>query len=238
VWRSLGTKDPRKARQLAHEKLALLHAGWALTRQRIANSISGASVLSDDDLHRIAIRFYQEEITQDDRHRARLPTGNDIDGAKAELIASPAFNGIQKLPERDLPIAALDASMDFLILRDTAKSDAARRRSQGPAELSVAQATRFFEGCSEKTKRVIGAMVEGDREFRFSALKQSLNMSTAELSGGVWSGITKRTRTILGDRKARLITWGQNEYENGVWQDAVGTMSETTYKSFRKLLGM
>lgn len=107
-----------------------------------------------------------------------------------------------------------------------------------PADLSVAQATRYLEGCSEKTKRVIRGIVGGDRIFRYSALKQTLNMSDDDLSG-VWGGLTKRARTILGDRKAQLITWVKSEYgeydENDMWN---GAMSEMAHMSFRKALGM
>jgi hypothetical protein len=57
--------------------------------------------------------------------------------------------------------------------------------------------------------------------------------------GGVWGGLTKRTRTILGDKKSKLIAWPQNFYDtHDNWIDATGEMSETTYTSLRKALGI
>lgn len=105
-----------------------------------------------------------------------------------------------------------------------------------PADLSLAQAPRYLEGCSDKTKRVLRAIVVEGREFRLSALAQSLNLSFDAL-GGVWGGLTKRTRTILGDKNARLIIWRKNFYDaQDTWQDAAGEMSEETYRSLRKAL--
>jgi hypothetical protein len=108
-----------------------------------------------------------------------------------------------------------------------------------PADLSVAQATRFLEGCSDKTTKVIRAIVEGGtRDFRISAIEKALNMSTDDLAG-VWGGLTKRTRTILGDRKAKLFAWPRNFYDaNGDWTDTTGELSQMTYGSFRQALGL
>ncbi len=106
------------------------------------------------------------------------------------------------------------------------------------ADLSLAQATAFLEGCSDKTKRVLRAMVDsGRREFRLNALAQTLNVDLNDL-GGVWGGLTKRTRTILGDKKAKLIAW-RNFYDAEYkFLDAAGELSEMTYASFRQALGI
>ena len=105
------------------------------------------------------------------------------------------------------------------------------------ADLSVAQAMRFLEGCSEKTKKVIRAIVGGgSRDFRLTALAQTLNLTIDDV-GGVWGGLTKRTRTILGDKKSKLIAWTRNFYDaQDNWIDAAGEVSEVTYVSFRKAL--
>jgi hypothetical protein len=108
-----------------------------------------------------------------------------------------------------------------------------------PADLSIAQAKRHLEGCSEKTKKAIRFIVGGNsREFQISALAKALGMKTNEM-GGLWSGLTKRTRTVLGDKKARLFAWPKNQYDvKENWIDATGTVSEMTYTSFRTALGM
>jgi len=50
---------------------------------------------------------------------------------------------------------------------------------------------------------------------------------------GVWGGITKRVRTVLGDDEAYLIWW--TEQESGDW---TGRVSPTTHRSFGKVLGL
>jgi len=112
-------------------------------------------------------------------------------------------------------------------------------KEEQPADLSVNQATRFLEGCSEKSKRVLRTIVAGkSKEFRFSALLKALGMTAAELDG-VWGGLTKRTRTILGDKKSKVILWPKNFYDaEDNWTDATGVVSEMTYASFRKAFGI
>ncbi len=108
---------------------------------------------------------------------------------------------------------------------------------ESAADLSTAQATAFLEGCSDKTKRVIRAMVRNGGEFRLKALAASLNLEVGEM-GGVWGGLTKRTRTILRDKKANFIKWKLFYDADDRWEDSEGKMSETTYESFRKALGI
>jgi len=107
------------------------------------------------------------------------------------------------------------------------------------ADLSVAHAMRYLEGCSEKTKKVIRAIVQGEsRQFRLSDLASALGVTPDDLNG-VWGGLTKRTRTILNDKTSKLIVWSQNFYdENGSWTDAKGNISEVTYTSFRTALAI
>ena len=75
---------------------------------------------------------------------------------------------------------------------------------QSAADLSPAQAAAFFAGCSGKTQNVIRAIVRNGGEFKVNALAASLGLEVAEIAG-VWGGLTKRTRTIVGDKKINLF---------------------------------
>ncbi len=93
---------------------------------------------------------------------------------------------------------------------------------RGADDLSVAQATEFFSGLrSDMTKKVLRAIVRNGGKFRFKALVQSLNVNMDDLSG-VWGGLTKRTRTVLADKKAKLIAWQLFYDPNGEWEDSGG----------------
>jgi hypothetical protein len=107
-----------------------------------------------------------------------------------------------------------------------------------PADLSEDQAAAFLEGCSEKTIQVLrGIIAAGSREFRLSALPRMLNLMSINELGNVWGGLTKRTQTILG-RKAKIIAF-QNHYdEQHKWKDATGRLSEQTFESLRRALGI
>jgi len=105
------------------------------------------------------------------------------------------------------------------------------------ANLSFVQVNKFLEGCSEKTKNVLKIIVKNKNgNFLLSEIAKALNMTIDDLSG-VWGGLTKRTRTILGEKNFKLVTW-QNIYQNNKWSDAKGEMSATTYTSFRMALGL
>jgi hypothetical protein len=157
------------------------------------------------------------------------------------IMLSREFLQSVPLPLKEALLAELHRQLQEDGQQAEARTDANSARQgpasgeETPAELSVAQATRFLEGCSEKTRKAVRAMVAGDRAFRHSALQRALGGDT----GNVLGGLTKRTRTILGDNKAMLIAWGPGERdENGVWKDQIGTISKTAYESFRKALEM
>lgn len=110
--------------------------------------------------------------------------------------------------------------------------------TERPADLSEAQAAIFLERCSEKTIQVLrGIIAAGSREFRLKAFAQALDLTLDQL-GNVWGGLTKRTRTVLGDRNAKLVVF-QNHYdEKHNWTDATGRLSEQTFESLRRALGI
>lgn len=102
-----------------------------------------------------------------------------------------------------------------------------------PADLSPAQAKKFLDRVSDKVRTTIRTLAEADASgFEMAAVRKALGLGEDEDLRGVWGGITKRTRTVLGDDEAYLIWW--NEVDN----DWVGRVSPMTHRSFRKVLGL
>jgi hypothetical protein len=126
-------------------------------------------------------------------------------------------------------INALKGSVNALSTQDD-------DNEEGLADFSLAQAKKFLTGCSQKTQDVIREMVKSDsRFFQLRDVTDALNMDfDTESLSGVWAGITKRTRTILGDTDSYLIGWDQDE--NYVY--SCGKFSAMTYKSLRKALNI
>lgn len=101
------------------------------------------------------------------------------------------------------------------------------------ADLSIAQAKKFLERVSDKVRTAIRVIAEADPSgFDMDAVMHALDADDASALRGVWGGITKRVRTVLGDEEAYLIWWVERE---GGW---VGRLSSMTHRSFRKVLGL
>ena len=110
-----------------------------------------------------------------------------------------------------------------------ASRDEKDENDEGLADFSAAQARNFLNGCGEKTKNAIREMVKGNsRYFQLEDVAKALGVEAETLSG-VWAGITKRTRTVLGDSDAYLIGWGGEDGYQG-W------LTEMTYNSLRRAL--
>jgi hypothetical protein len=106
-------------------------------------------------------------------------------------------------------------------------------------DLSPARFKELVDGCSVKSKAALRAMVEGPSpNFRVASVARAAGCLPSELTG-VWSGITKRVRTVTGDRKAYLWVWGEPERDvDGRYLDQDGRVSETTYRSGRRVFGL
>jgi hypothetical protein len=143
----------------------------------------------------------------------------------------------RRLAERNAPVEVMGA---FAPSAPAGNGPGGSEEEQA-ADLSVQQARRFLEACNNKTTQVIRAIAAGkSREFRLSDLMKTLGMTFDDV-GGVWGGLTRRVRTILGDKKtkAKLVVWPENFYdENNEWTDSTGAISEVTYLSFREVFGI
>lgn len=106
------------------------------------------------------------------------------------------------------------------------------------AELSPTQAREFLSGCGDRTRKMIQLIAEGDtRHFQLADLAESMGCKPGDLRG-VWSGLTRRLYTILGNTDAYLIDWAADAVlgEEGEYLDHAGEVTEMTYQSFRKVL--
>ena len=116
----------------------------------------------------------------------------------------------------------------------TGASPGASEDGEEPADLSVAQAKKFLDRVSDKVRTTLRVIAEADvAGFDMARVMEALNVDDGGDLRGVWGGITKRVRTVLGDDEAYLIWW--TEREDGGWN---GRVSETTHRSLRKVLGI
>jgi len=145
---------------------------------------------------------------------------------------------------RSLPVEAQEALIAAL-RGDTAPPPSSEVRPAPDdvldiqTDLSPAQFKQFIDGCSDKSKAALKAMVEGPTStFKVASVAKAAGCAPTELTG-VWSGLTKRVRTVTGDRKAYLWRWGTAEVDsNDRYIDQDGAVSETTYRSGRRVFGL
>ncbi|TAY99670.1 hypothetical protein [Rhizobium leguminosarum] len=108
-------------------------------------------------------------------------------------------------------------------------------------EFSPGQAREFYAGCNEKTRKAVEVIARSDKPFfQLAAVADAIGVAAPELRG-VWSGLTRRARTLTGDAGAYLIDWSKGEAiydDDGAYSDQRGEVTELTYKSFRKALGI
>ena len=109
------------------------------------------------------------------------------------------------------------------------------------AELSPGQVKTFLAGCGPKTKLALETMANSKtRTFQLAAIAKALGVNAGELSG-VWSGLTRRVKTVTGDSEAYLIYWlGEPVYDDNDedYVDQTGELTELTYQSLRKAFGL
>jgi hypothetical protein len=114
---------------------------------------------------------------------------------------------------------------------ETFADDQVRRDRHGaaPMALSESQAHDFVLPCAPKTLQVIRFAAAADvAGFSLRAFEQNLRIPVDTLSG-VWTGLTRRIRTVTGKDDAFLFCWDEDtDYD---W----GWMHPTTHANFRKV---
>jgi len=98
-----------------------------------------------------------------------------------------------------------------------------------PIELDVEEARLFLETCSPKTKKVLAAIIDRKGQFDSRELEESLGIGTLR---GVWTGLTRRIRSLTGNDSASLFHWKYDE-SSYPYQ---GTMADYTVQAFKHCL--
>lgn len=107
---------------------------------------------------------------------------------------------------------------------------------EGPTDLSSLQAEKLVRGLSGKSRSVLKAILENSDSsngFWCEELASELGVDISDLTG-VWSGLTRRIRTVTGASDAYLISWAWDEEH----QDYYGKMHATTFKNCRKAVNI
>ena len=135
---------------------------------------------------------------------------------------------------------------DLMLLSDQAKeevlalatgdsvSSVYEESEDGPTDLSSLQAERLVRGLSDKSRSVLKVILEsedGERGFWCKSIAKELGLDVSELSG-VWSGLTRRTRTVSDDSEAYLIGWAWDDDRD----DYYGSLHSTTYRNCKKAM--
>lgn len=102
-------------------------------------------------------------------------------------------------------------------------------------DLSPAQARKLVNNVSDRLRTTFKVIAESpETGFTVKDIAQALGDEDEGTLRGIWSGITRRLRSVLDDEEAYLFQW--DEDEGGVtWK---GMVSPTTHRSIRKALGV
>ena len=97
----------------------------------------------------------------------------------------------------------------------------------GQARLSVSDAKFFLNNCNAKTRSILQEIVKRNGDFMSSEIAIALDSEENGLRGA-WAGITKRTRTVTGDRNAKLIKWFRKGND---WHGEMATQTVTAMRT-------
>ncbi|WPZ32234.1 hypothetical protein T8K17_13380 [Thalassobaculum sp. OXR-137] len=107
---------------------------------------------------------------------------------------------------------------------------------EGPSDLTVAQARKLVNGCSERPRKALRLISErGSTEVLTSDLESYVGLDEAGGLRGVYAALTRRTRNVTGDPDANLIWWDSDLTEEGSYR---GRLSDMTVTSLRKVFGL
>jgi hypothetical protein len=144
------------------------------------------------------------------------------------ILSTDAIAGFTEATRAEIATYVTSAIMDA-----SAAPAAPMDEAEGPADLSTAQAKKFLERCSEKTQTALRFIAKAPVEgFKLSKIAAAMGEDNPGSLRGVWGGLTKRVRTVLGDPNADFIWWDE------LGEDWTGNVSEMTHRSLRKVFGL
>ena len=114
-----------------------------------------------------------------------------------------------------------------------AETTARPASGSGAADLSDTQSKQLLDGCSDKTKKLLRIVFSRKGpKFYLADITKKIGAAHSNELAGAWSGITRRTRTVLADRNADFVVWTRDETRD----DSVGHISDMTFRSMRAAL--
>lgn len=122
------------------------------------------------------------------------------------------------------------------LIAEGVDEDVFEENGEGPTDLSSLQAEKLVRGLSSKSRSVLKAILENSDSsngFWCEDLASELEVDIADLTG-VWSGLTRRIRTVSGSSDAYLISWAWDDDR----QDYYGKMHSTTFKNCKKAVNI
>jgi len=122
------------------------------------------------------------------------------------------------------------------LIAEGVDEDVFEENGEGPTDLSSLQAEKLVRGLSSKSRSVLKAILENSDSsngFWCEDLASELEVDVADLTG-VWSGLTRRIRTVSGSSDAYLISWAWDDDR----QDYYGKMHATTFKNCKKAVNI
>jgi len=122
------------------------------------------------------------------------------------------------------------------LIAEGVDEDVFEENGEGPTDLSSLQAEKLVRGLSSKSRSVLKAILENSDSsngFWCEDLASELEVDVADLTG-VWSGLTRRIRTVSGSSDAYLISWAWDDDR----QDYYGKMHSTTFKNCKKAVNI
>jgi len=122
------------------------------------------------------------------------------------------------------------------LIAEGVDEDVFEENGEGPTDLSSLQAEKLVRGLSSKSRSVLKVILENSDSsngFWCEELASELEVDVADLTG-VWSGLTRRIRTVTGSPDAYLVSWAWDDER----QDYYGKMHTTTFKNCKKAVNI
>lgn len=108
-----------------------------------------------------------------------------------------------------------------------------KESEDGPTDISSRQAEKLVHGLSPKSRSVLLSIIKRNGEFLCKDLASEFKVDVSYFTG-VWSGLTRRIRTVTGDSEAILIGWSWNEKND----DYIGRLNQVTTDNCKKAMSL
>ncbi len=139
--------------------------------------------------------------------------------------------------QKQILIELLQGEAEALDVENLPTLDQDVETDENFVRFSEVQARDFLKGCSKKSRAAIDAMTKKrGRFFHLKDVAAALDTKPDELSHTIWSGLTRRTRTITGKKYSYLIEWDEVYDDNEEESNWRGWLTPETRDAFRKVL--